>query len=158
MVESRHPELSDCLRYVADVLWPSEGVGQVHQAALQDFLWLDLPRDHPVEAWAEMVRAATAILEELGFGRLAAIAQSSQTVEVLDAWEKGMTRGYASFRSAREASGVQPIDTEVLAWEQMKRWRSMRSNASSVTASLSVSSCLVRGAGASLRLRSPSEL
>jgi hypothetical protein len=115
-VESRYPELSDPLRLVADMLWPSEGVDQVHQASLQDFLWLYLPRDHPVETWAEMVSAATAVLEELGFGHLAALAQSRQTVEVLAAWEKGMTSGYAAFRAAREASGVQPPDTEVLEW------------------------------------------
>jgi hypothetical protein len=115
-VESRCPELGDPLRLVADMLWPGEGVDQVHQASLQDFLWLYLPRDHPVETWPEMVSAAAAILEELGFGHLAALTRSRQTAEVLAAWEKGMKSGYAAFRSAREASGVQPPDTEVLEW------------------------------------------
>jgi hypothetical protein len=98
---------------------PPSGIGEVHQAALQEFLWLSVPRDEPVGDWGAIVAATILLLQELGLSRLAEIARGRRTAQVLAAWEGGGKNGIAAFRSANEASGVQPSDTDVLAWRSV---------------------------------------
>ncbi len=115
-VAARRPELGVVVAGVADALTVGEGVAMIHQAALQEYLWWRVPRDYLDDEWPQIVEAAVALLEELGLSRLAALAGSATTVKVLAAWGRSQAAGGAAFRDARDASGVEPPDTEVLAW------------------------------------------
>ena len=115
-VQVQHPELSQELETVADALWQGEGVDLAHQAAVQSFLWCDVPRRHEPGDWAALVEATAALLDAVGYERLSDIARSAQTAEILRTWRMDSAAGAAAFRSARQASGVEPPDTEVLAW------------------------------------------
>ena len=42
--------------------------------------------------------------------------RSAETTQVLEAWKVDETTGVAAFKSAQSASGVEPPDTDVLAW------------------------------------------
>jgi hypothetical protein len=59
------------------------------------------------------------LLEAVGKGRLSDIARSAQTAEILGAWRADPAAGAAACRSAQVASGVEPPDTEVLAWSSI---------------------------------------
>jgi hypothetical protein len=115
-VQVQHPELSQELETVADALWQGEGVDLAHQAAVQSFLWCDVPRRHEPGDWAALVEATAALLDAVGYERLSDIARSAQTAEILRTWRMDSAAGAAAFRSAQQASGVEPPDTEVLAW------------------------------------------
>ena len=114
--QTQHPQLGEALQTVADYLWPGEDVDLAHQAAVQSFLWWDLPRRHGPRDWDALAEATAVLLEAVGKGRLSDIARSAQTAEVLGAWRADPAEGAAACRSAQAASGVEPPDTEVLAW------------------------------------------
>ena len=82
-VQVQHPELSQELETVADALWQGEGVDLAHQAAVQSFLWCDVPRRHEPGDWAALVEATAALLDAVGYERLSDIARSAQTAEIL---------------------------------------------------------------------------
>jgi hypothetical protein len=115
-VQSQHPELAGALEVVADTLWPGEGVDDVHQAAVQSFLWWDVPRRHDPGDWDALIEAAALLLAAVGQDRLADIARSQQTTALLEAWSADEAAGRNAFRSAQHASGVEPPDTDVLSW------------------------------------------
>jgi len=115
-VELRRPDLRMVVQAAADALTAGEGAQMIHQAALQQFLWWFLPRKYPEDEWRRLADAAAELLDELGMSRLAHIARSTHTSEVLDAWAEGRDCGAAAFRSAHASSGVEPPDTPVLAW------------------------------------------
>ncbi|MCL4423311.1 MAG: hypothetical protein M1115_09155 [Actinobacteria bacterium] len=112
----RHPDLEMTIRAVADALTAGEGTDMIHQAALQEFLWLRLPRHYPQRQWLALAESTAAFLEELGEDRLAAIALSEQTATVLAAWAKGSAAGIEAFHRAQHSSGVDAPDTAVLQW------------------------------------------
>ncbi len=115
-VEARRPDLNLAVRAVAGGLTAGEGVGMIHQAALQRYLWWYLPRDHPDDERQGLVEAAAALLDELGLPHLANVARSETTQKVLAAWAHGRGEGAAAFRAAHAKSGVEPPDTALLAW------------------------------------------
>lgn len=106
-------------RYAADALTAGEGEETISQANLQSWLWYYLPRKSDPRSWAQLVEGATALLTELNLERYAAIAASERTREILDAWRTGPGRGFARFKAAHAASGVEPPDTDTLAWGQI---------------------------------------
>ena len=114
--QTQHPELGEALVAVADALWPGKDVDVAHQAAVQSFLWWDLPRRHDPREWDALAAAVAVLLEAVGKGRLADIARSAETTEVLEAWKVDEAAGVTAFRSAEGTSGVEPPDTDVLAW------------------------------------------
>ncbi len=96
-----------------------EGVEQITQIALQEFLWYRLPEKFLTDdAHKRRVAAALGrLLEVLHLPRYAAICTSEHTRAVLAAYEDDDdVRGRAAMRSAMAASGVQPVDVEELAW------------------------------------------
>lgn len=113
---ARRPDLGMAVRHVADALTAGEGAEMIHQAALQRFLWWQLPRRYPQEEWAGLAAAAAELLDELGLARLAGVTRSAQTTAVLAAWAEAPAAGAAAFRRAQGSSGVEPHDTPVLAW------------------------------------------
>ncbi len=114
--EARRRDLQHVIRTVADGLSGGEGVGMIHQAVVQHYLWWYVPRDFPNDEWAALVDAAAVLLEELGRAHLAQVARSDETRMVLAAWDRGLQEGAAVFRSALSKSGVEAPDTPVLAW------------------------------------------
>jgi hypothetical protein len=115
-IETRRPDLNMAAQSVADGLTAGEGVEMIHQAALQQFLWWHLPRDHPDDEWRGLVEATALLLDELGLKQLAELARSEETQKVLAAWVQGRDKGAAAFRAAQAKSGVEPPDTALLAW------------------------------------------
>lgn len=115
-IETRRPDLNMAVQAVAGGLTAGEGVDMIHQAALQQFLWWHLPRDYPDGEWRGLVEATTMLLDELGLKHLAELSRSDETGKVLAAWRHGRDKGAAAFRAAQGKSGVQPPDTELLAW------------------------------------------
>lgn len=114
--EARRPDLEGAVGHVADALTAGEGVEWIHQAALQQFLWWELPRHYPEANWAELADASAELLDELGLAALARVARSEQTAQVLAAWAGGRSAGTAAYHRAQGSSGVDPPDTPVLAW------------------------------------------
>jgi hypothetical protein len=114
--QTKRPDLGDHLEHVADCLWAGEGVDFAHQASVQAYLWWDLPRRHEAGDWEALREAAAVLLEEVGWSRLAALANSEQTSQVLEAWTRGRDEGAAACRTAQRSSGVEPPDTDALAW------------------------------------------
>ena len=54
--ERHDAALADRMRLVADGLAAGGGEELTTQAGLQQFLWCDLPRRHPDDAWLERAR------------------------------------------------------------------------------------------------------
>jgi hypothetical protein len=115
-VEARRPDLKMAVQPVADALTVGEGTEMIHQAALQQFLWWQLPRKYPQEDWAGLAEATAELLDELGLHRLAPVARSARTSAVLAAWAQDSDAGATAYRDAHRSSGVEPPDTSVLAW------------------------------------------
>jgi hypothetical protein len=115
-VQQHDPELANCMQVAADGLTAGEGEELISQASLQVFLWYELPRKYPEDAWRPVTEAAGVLLSLLGLDRYAAIARSPTTAAVLAAWDDGSAKGFARFRAARSASGIEPPDTELLEW------------------------------------------
>lgn len=115
-ITARRPDLEMVLQVVADFLTAGEGVSMIHQAAVQQFLWWKLPRQCPEEELPILIDGVAELLDELGMAHLARIARSDQTVAVLDAWAEGYDEGVKAFQKAYESSGVEPPDTDILAW------------------------------------------
>jgi hypothetical protein len=115
-VQAQHPELAGALEVVADTLWPDEDVDGVHQAAVQSFLWWDVPRRNDPGDWDALCEAAALLLAAVGQDRLADIARSPETMAVLEAWRADEAEGRSAFNSAQRTSGVEPPDTDVLLW------------------------------------------
>jgi len=118
-VERHDAPLAGRMRVAADRLTAGEGEEVITQAGLQRYLWYDLPRRHADDTWRPITEAAGVLLSLLGLDRYAAIARSVTTGAVLDAWEEAPGKGFPAFRSATAASGVEPPDTELLAWGEV---------------------------------------
>ena len=74
------------------------------------------PRRHDPSDWDALAEATAVLLDAIGKERLAEVARSAETTQVLEAWKVDETTGVAAFKSAQSASGVEPPDTDVLAW------------------------------------------
>lgn len=118
-VERHDAALARWMRVAADGLTAGEGQQVITQAGLQRYLWYDLPRRSPVDSWRPVAEAAGVLLALLGLDRYAAIARSATTTAVLEAWVDAPGKGFAQFRTASTASGVEPPDTDLLAWGEV---------------------------------------
>ena len=54
------------MRTAADGLTAGEGEEFISQAGLRDFLWYEVPREHPAESWRPVREAAGVLLALLG--------------------------------------------------------------------------------------------
>ncbi len=118
-VERTDPELASLMHVAANGLTAGEGEERITQAGIQRYLWYDLPRRAPDDVWRPVAEAAAVLLALLGLDRYAAIARSATTAGVLEAWGDAPEKGFDAFRSANMASGVEPPDTELLAWGEV---------------------------------------
>jgi hypothetical protein len=85
---------------------------------LQDFLWYRLPTKFlvPYEHKLAVASALAGLLDALGHKGHADLCRGAATIEVLDAWERSSTAGYAALRRAMERSGVDPPNVEDFKW------------------------------------------
>jgi hypothetical protein len=115
-IDRHDSQLAIWMRTVADGLTAGDGEERITQTGLQVFLWYEVPRKYPEDTWQPVTEAAGVLLSLLGLDRYAAIARSPTTTAILDAWERSPAKGFARFRAARSASGVEPPDTDLLEW------------------------------------------
>lgn len=118
-VERHDPELAGWMRMAADGLTVGEGEEVISQASLQAFLWYEVPRTLPNDAWRPVVEGAGVLLSLLGLDRYATIARSPTTAAILEAWERATAKGFARFKAALSSSGVEPPDTQLLEWGEV---------------------------------------
>lgn len=114
--QSRCPDLRFYIEAVTQILAFDEGIDNIHQARVQQFLWWELPRKLPQQDWSNFLEACGELFDELNMSYLANIARSEQTATILAEWEKGPKTGTAAFKKAQNLSGVKAVDTEVLEW------------------------------------------
>jgi hypothetical protein len=118
-ISMRNRELGRWADLAANVLTFGGGEDAIGQAGVQNFVWYELPRKFDEEDWVAAVTGMAVLLDELGLHRLAAIARSTTTTAVLDAWSDGSSKGFARYKAASESSGVKPPDTDLLEWGAM---------------------------------------
>lgn len=101
-----------------DWLTASGDVPVVTLRDLEYFLWYQLPvkflSSH--DEHRAIASALGDLLDDLGYEDGAAICRGPVTMHVLAEWEKGSTSGYRALRRSLDESGVEPLDTDALAW------------------------------------------
>jgi hypothetical protein len=98
-----------------------DDLGELTQAGVQDFLWYRLPRRWLVDA-ATHRRAADALgalFDLLGLARYAALCRAPVTRELLALWEQDEAAAWPALTRAQDRSGVEPPDTDTLAWSEL---------------------------------------
>jgi hypothetical protein len=100
--------------------WEGEGPLFLRRYDVQLFAWYTLPRKFltSLEFKREAAEATALTLERLG-GRAASYAEvcrSAETDELLCAWEAGDPEASQRLRELLDRSGIEPPDTELLAW------------------------------------------
>ncbi len=119
ILRAEDPELALDAEGALNGLTAGEGIEEISQIALQEFLWYRLPVKFLTDdAHKRRVAAGLGrLLELLELPRYAAMCTSDQTRTVLAAYEDDQDdRGRRVFRSAMTASGVHPVDVEELSW------------------------------------------
>jgi hypothetical protein len=97
------------------------GSGDVPVVTLHDleyFLWYQLPAKFltGLDHHRAVALALGDLLGELGYEDGAALCRGQVTMDVLEEWAKGDGSGFRAFRKSMEESGVEPPDTDTLAW------------------------------------------
>jgi hypothetical protein len=100
--------------------WEGEGPLLLRRYDVQLFVWYTLPRKFltSLEHKREAAEALALTLERLG-GRAASYAEvcrSTETEELLRAWESKDPTARRRLRELLDGSGIEPPDTELLAW------------------------------------------
>jgi hypothetical protein len=100
--------------------WDDEGPLLLRRYDVQLFAWYTLPRKFiaSLEVKRETAAVVAQTLERLG-GRAASYAEvcrSTETDELLCAWEAEDPRALKRFRELLDSSGIEPPDTDLLAW------------------------------------------
>lgn len=100
--------------------WEGDGPLLLRRYDVQLFAWYTVPRKFlgPIERKREAVAALARTLERLGgrAGSYAEVCHSPETDELLRAWEAEDPAAWRRFKELRERSGIEPPDTELLAW------------------------------------------
>ena len=135
-------EVTGEARAALDWLLPDGGdLADLTQRGLQEFLWYQLPmkwltdqRQHHEVAWA-----LGDALEAAGLDRYAALCRSEATHQVIARWEPDADGARGQLRRLMEDSGVEPPDTQLLAWgdvqgmeEYAASWRVSRALESAI--------------------------
>ncbi len=107
----------DAEAVLGSLTW-GEGIEVITREGVQQFLWYTLPLKFlvDVEDHHRIARAAAVLLQRLGLDRYAEIARSPATHEILDAYTRSDAEGFAAYRRAQEASGIEPPDLDDLSW------------------------------------------
>lgn len=118
LLASLDGERSNDARAAWDWLTASGDVPEVTLRDLEYFLWYQLPAKFLTseEHHRAVALALARLLGELGYEDGAAVCRSPVTMHVLAAWERDRSSGYRALNHALDESGVQPPDTDLLAW------------------------------------------
>jgi len=98
--------------------WEGEGPLLLRRYDVQLFVWYTLPRKFLTSLEHKREAAEALTLERLG-GRAASYAEvcrSTETAELLHAWENEAPTARRRLRELLDDSGIEPPDTELLAW------------------------------------------
>jgi len=118
LLESRDPGTGMDARAAWDWLTASGDVPEVTLRDLEYFLWYQLPAkfltDHAEHR--AIALALGDLLDDLGYADGGATCRGPVTMHVLAEWAAGPGRGRRALRKALEESGVEPPDTDDLAW------------------------------------------
>ena len=101
------------------ILPEGAGLPQLRQAALQDFLWYQLPLKWLAEIRElhEIAWSLADLFTAAGLERYAAVCRAPQTHRLLDAWQDNdHAQARKMMKEAIKASGVDPPDTPVMGW------------------------------------------
>jgi hypothetical protein len=121
-IAGRDEELAQEAEHVYGTLTWGEGPGQIRQAAVQDWLWYQLPTKYFTDENGYMGRlAATAaeLFDELGLDAYAAVCRSEVTAGVHAAFDQSDALGFKAMRKARAGSGIEPPDLDDFAWGEV---------------------------------------
>jgi hypothetical protein len=103
--------------------WEGEGPLWLRRYDVQLFVWYTLPRKFvaPLEHKREAAAALARTLERLGdrAASYAEMCRSDETDELLQAWEADDPSAWKRFRELLGRSGLEPPDTDLLAWGQV---------------------------------------
>ena len=118
LLESRDRHWATDARSAWDWLTESGDSPVVSLRDLEYFLWYQLPAKFLTDLdHRRMVAMALAdLLSGLGYEEAAALSRGPVTMRVLAEWDTDRSRGYRALREALEKSGVEPPDTDALAW------------------------------------------
>lgn len=115
----RSDERARDARHIYDSLTWGEGASQITQAAVQNWLWYQLPTKYLTDEpgyQSRLAGIAAELFDELGLDLYAAVCRSARTGEVHDAFDRSPEQGYSAMRRAVEASGIDPPDTDSFRW------------------------------------------
>lgn len=103
--------------------WEGEEPLLLRRYDVQLFVWYVLPRKYltGLDDKRAVAAALAGTLERLG-GRAASYAdvcRSSETEQLLRAWEAEDSAAWRTFRELLDGSGIEPPDTDLLAWGQV---------------------------------------
>lgn len=117
-LDSRDPPVAEAAEIAWGWLVCDDDLEVLQQSDLQTFLWYELPREWRTDlAWHLFAAEALACLcDELGLARYAAVCRSEETEQVLRAWHHDAEDGVEAYRRAVHRSGLDPPDTDALAW------------------------------------------
>lgn len=118
LLESRDPAWAMDARAAWDWLTASGDVPVVTLRDLEYFLWYQLPAKFLVDLdeHRAIALALGGLLDDLGYADAGAICRGTVTMHVLAEWAKGRGSGRSALRKALDESGVEPPDTDDMAW------------------------------------------
>jgi hypothetical protein len=103
--------------------WEGEGPLLLRRYDVQLFVWYTLPRKFltTLEHKREAADALARVLERFGdrAASYADVCRARETNELLCAWEDEDSAAWQRFRELLEGSGLEPPDTDLLAWGQV---------------------------------------
>jgi hypothetical protein len=103
---------------LASLGWDWEGALRIRRYDLLVFLWYRLPTKFlaPLEAKHDVAAALAAVLDQVGADEYAAQCRAPEVEEMLALWEDDEPRARRRLQQLLDASGLQPSDTDLLAW------------------------------------------
>ena len=118
LLEQGDPTWAMDARAAWDWLTASGDAPVVTLRDLEYFLWYQLPAKFLVDhdEHRAIALALGGLLDELGYADGGAICRGTVTMRVLVEWAKNPGTGRSAFRKALDESGVEPPDTDDLAW------------------------------------------
>jgi hypothetical protein len=119
-LRTRDPDAAEPAAAALGWVAPDGEAGQFHQRFVQDFVWYRLP----VKGWTdegehlEIAAGLAGLFDELGMEHYADLCRSATTRDVIAAWHRDERSGFAAYRKAVDASGIDAPTP--------RRWRGAR--------------------------------
>jgi hypothetical protein len=108
----------------AALRWLTAGGGleTISQLRLEEFLWHVLPSSWPLSANGQLAvaRALGRLLALAGLDRYADTCASTETRQIINAYDSSSAEGAAAYYATVEASPATPPDTDLLAWGSVR--------------------------------------